>query len=94
MHGLILKASPLYLERRICCFVFCCLLCLCVFVCARVCVRVCVYVRFSRSRGKACHLLAADRDAAWLFIPGIWPEAGDESEDSLSVCHNQVDGDQ
>lgn len=37
MHGLILKTSPLYLERRICCFVFCCLLCLCVFVCDCVC---------------------------------------------------------
>lgn len=37
MHVLILKTSPLYLERRICCFVFCCLLCLCVFVCDCVC---------------------------------------------------------
>lgn len=26
----------------------------------------------------------------WLFISGIWPEGGDESEDSLSLHHSQV----
>lgn len=43
---------------------------------------------------KACHLLGTDEDKIWLFISGIWPEAGDESEDSLSLCHSQVVWDQ
>lgn len=47
-------------------------------------------VHVSAAAGESCHLLEMNETKTGSFLSGLWPEGGDESEDSVSLLHSQV----